>query len=431
MRFASWILLFPVMFMLLASLPEAATVTFAPSPTSGTYTVPTGVNQITIVTRSGDGGLATASTAFNAGQRATVTTVINVVSGDVVRLVVGSAGANGDLESGGGGGTGVFINGVLSMVAGGGGSGGRPGGGGSYQNTTVAGYVSGMITAGTSGGGAAANGFVTISCIDPQITVSKISNGGTGTFAFSGSNGFGGHNITTATAGAAAAGPVQVLTSPGISTSVTESALPAGFLLTAISCTGMGVGGTATPNLATRTVTFNPTATVSGSNISCTFTNTRATIKFRKITLNGTGGPFAFTSPVNIASAPAAITTVTTGVAEPVAPVAIAITALNSQVQLTEAATSGFFINSANCTDVNSGVTGNTGTISTFAGSTLTISATNVKAGVDFTCTFTNTKLEPAMTVVKTANTVGPVAVGTVITYTFKVKIPGIRQLPP
>ena len=92
MRFASWILLFPVMFMLLASLPEAATVTFAPSPTSGTYTVPTGVNQITIVTRSGDGGLATASTAFNAGQGATVTTVINVVSGDVVRFVVGSAG---------------------------------------------------------------------------------------------------------------------------------------------------------------------------------------------------------------------------------------------------------------------------------------------------------------------------------------------------
>ena len=80
------------MFMLLASLPEAATVTFAPSPTSGTYTVPTGVNQITIVTRSGDGGLATASTAFNAGQGATVTTVIKVVSGDVVRFVVGSAG---------------------------------------------------------------------------------------------------------------------------------------------------------------------------------------------------------------------------------------------------------------------------------------------------------------------------------------------------
>jgi uncharacterized repeat protein (TIGR01451 family) len=674
LRYLNRVLLIPALLAVLTSAAFATTATFNPSPTSGSYTVPTGVNQITIIARGADGGLATASAASNSGQGATVTTVINVSPGDVVRFVVGSAGANGDLESGGGGGTGVFVNGVLAMVAGGGGgedntgdgddgqagpdgtsvgafagtagtggngggggggnagdgggggggilsaggnvnsagpslttgggqadtvlsdglsvslggtsnqttdpagadglgtsggngfggggagshresgagggysggggggSGGRPGGGGSFQSTVIAGYVSGSIAAGVSGGGSAVNGFVSISYIDPRVTVSKISIGGTGTFAFTGSNGFVGHNIVTATAGVAVVGPIQTLTSPGISTTVTESAPPVGYALTAISCSGLGTGGTATPNLVTRTVTFNAAATVSGSNISCTFTNTRAiigfqkitlgatggpfnfitpvnlasapagittvtagvaapvaptpvaittigsqvqltetpaagfaltgvsctdansavtgnsgsfgsfagntltvppanvkagsnltcvftntraTVKFKKITLNGTGGPFTFTTPVNIASGPAPITTVTTGVAEPVAPVPITITTLNTPVQLTEAATSGFFINSASCTDANSGVTGNVGAIGTLVGSTLTIPGPNVKTGVDFTCTFTNTKLVPAMTVVKSASTAGPVSVGAVITYTFKVKNTG------
>jgi uncharacterized repeat protein (TIGR01451 family) len=652
----------------------ATTTTFTTTAAPGTYTVPVGVNQITIIARGADGGLATASAAFTSGQGATVTTVINVSPGDVVRFVVGAAGANGDLESGGGGGTGVFVNGVLALVAGGGGgedntgdgdggqaglngtsvganagaagtggngggggggtagdgggggggilsaggnvtsvgpslttgggqadtnlgdglsvspggtsnqitdpagadglgtsggsgfggggagshresgagggysggggggSSGRPGGGGSFQSIVITGYVSGSIAAGASGGGSAANGFVSISYIDPKVTVSKISIGGTGTFAFTGSNGFAGHSIVTVTAGVAAVGTTQTLTSPGITTTVTETAPPAGYALTALNCAGLGAGGTATPNLATRTITLDAAATVSGSNISCTFTNTRAiikfqkitqggtggpfnfvtpvniasapagittatagvaapvsptainvttigsqiqltesavagfaltavsctdansavtgntgsfgsftgttltipvanvkagssftcvftntraTVKFRKITLNGIGGPFTFSSPVNIASAPPAITTVTTGVAEPVSPTPINITTIGSQVQITEAATSGFVITSASCTDASSAVTGNVGAIGTLGGSTLTIPAPNVKVGVDFTCTFTNTKLVPAMTVVKSASTAGPVAAGAVVTYTFKVKNTG------
>ena len=133
----------------------ATTVTFTTTATSGTYTVPAGVSQITIVAQGADGGLATGA-ANGPGGGATVTTVVNVNPGDTVQFVIGAAGATGDLESGGGGGTGVFVNGVLAMVAGGGGGedntgngdGGQAGTGGSSGGT-----FAGAAGAGGNGGG--------------------------------------------------------------------------------------------------------------------------------------------------------------------------------------------------------------------------------------------------------------------------------------
>lgn len=106
----------------------------------------------------------------------------------------------------------------------------------------------------------------------PTLTVSKISNGGVGTFNFTGSNGFAAQAITTVTAGTAASGTTQTLTAAGTATTITEAAV-AGYALTGITCTGLGAGGTATTNLATRTVTLNAAATALGSDIRCTFTN--------------------------------------------------------------------------------------------------------------------------------------------------------------
>ena len=412
--------------ILLASIAHANTITFTTTATSGSYTVPAGVVQITIVARGADGGLATASAAFNGGQGATVTAVINVTPGDSIQFVVGAAGATGDLESGGGGGTGVFVNGVLAFVAGGGGgedntgngdggqagtsgssvgsfagtagtggnggggggdvslqdggaggggilsaganvnafgpslttgggkadinlgdglsvspggtstqttdpagadglgtsggsgfggggaashresgagggysggggggSGGSPGGGGSYLDIALAVYVSGSITTGTSGGGIAANGFVSIAYVDPTVTVSKVSNGGVGTFTFAGDNGFTGYNITTVAAGIAVAGPTRTLASPGTPTTLTENGPPAGFALTAISCSGLGSGGSATSNLATGTLVLNTAATASGSNIVCTFTNTKLIPALTVVKSANTAGPVA------------------------------------------------------------------------------------------------------------------------------------------
>lgn len=108
----------------------------------------------------------------------------------------------------------------------------------------------------------------------PTVTVRKVSLGGVGTFDFSGSNGIGSHAITTTTAGAPATGTTYTLTNAAAATTITEAAPSAGFQLTAATCTGMGTGGTATPDLVNRTVTLDAAATAAGNAIVCTFTNT-------------------------------------------------------------------------------------------------------------------------------------------------------------
>ena len=90
-------------------------------------------------------------------------------------------------------------------------------------------------------------------------------------------------------------------------------------------------------------------------------------------------------------------------------------------MSITESAGSGFFLSAVNCTDANGTITGNGGSIGTLSGLTVTLPAANVKAGADFTCLFSNTKAVPNLAIVKTSSTAGPVKVGQVITYTYKV----------
>lgn len=108
----------------------------------------------------------------------------------------------------------------------------------------------------------------------PTLTLRKISVGGVGSFDFTGSNGLTAQTLTTATAGTAVTGAPQTLSTAGTATTVTESALPATYRVTDIACTGLGAGGTATPDLVNRTVTLDAAATAGGSAIVCTFTNT-------------------------------------------------------------------------------------------------------------------------------------------------------------
>jgi uncharacterized repeat protein (TIGR01451 family) len=112
----------------------------------------------------------------------------------------------------------------------------------------------------------------TITC--SGITITKVSNSGTGTFGFSGNNGFGTDSIITSTAGTAVTGTYKALTNAGTATTITETFPATGaWQVTNISCSGLGSGGTATPDLPNRTVVLNAAATAAGSNISCTFTN--------------------------------------------------------------------------------------------------------------------------------------------------------------
>ena len=110
----------------------------------------------------------------------------------------------------------------------------------------------------------------------PSLTVTKVSNGGVGTFNFSGSNGFTNQSITTVTPGSGVAGVTQTLTAAGVSTTLTEATPPAGYSLASISCSGLGAGGTQTPNIGARTVTLDAAATSAGTAIACTFTNNLA-----------------------------------------------------------------------------------------------------------------------------------------------------------
>ena len=108
----------------------------------------------------------------------------------------------------------------------------------------------------------------------PTVTLTKVSNGGVNTFGFTGSNGFANQSITTLTSGSAVAAPTQTLTAAREITTLTESAPPVGYTLASISCSGLGAGGTQTPNIGARSVELDAAATAAGAVIACTFTNT-------------------------------------------------------------------------------------------------------------------------------------------------------------
>ena len=123
-----------------------------------------------------------------------------------------------------------------------------------------------------------------------RLTLRKTSLGGVDSFGFTGTNGVAAQTLTTAAPGTPVAGAPQTLTTSGAATTLTESTMPVTYRVTDITCTGMGAGGTAVPDLANRTVSLNAAATAAGSDIVCTFTNTlqRADIQVVKTANPGT-----------------------------------------------------------------------------------------------------------------------------------------------
>jgi hypothetical protein len=105
------------------------------------------------------------------------------------------------------------------------------------------------------------------------VAVAKISNGGTGTFSFTGTNGLSFPNITTATAGVAVTGAAQNI--PGFNTpfTITETQPSSVFVLAAISCTSSVLTAPSNPNIPNRTVILNVPPSAAGTDIVCTFTN--------------------------------------------------------------------------------------------------------------------------------------------------------------
>ncbi|WP_394753702.1 beta strand repeat-containing protein, partial [Crenothrix sp.] len=285
--------------------------------------------------------------------------------------------------------------------------------GASYARFRIASIASTSPTA-TGADGETEDYPLTIVPPPATVTVNKISNGGVGTFPFTGSNGLPttATNITTVTAGTSAT--VAALTSVPLTTlntatTITEGTLPAGYALTSATCTGLNGTDVVTVDTATRVLTIPATSVIAGAVINCTFTNTnQPVVTVNKISIGGVG-VFPFTGTNGLPTTATNITTVTAGTSATVAALtSVPLTILNTATTITEGTLPvGYALTSATCTGLNGTdvVTVDTAT------RVLTIPATSVIAGAVINCTFTNTK-QPVVTVNK-------ISIGGVGTFPF------------
>ncbi|ROU04658.1 hypothetical protein D9T17_22700 [Lysobacter enzymogenes] len=255
------------------------------------------------------------------------------------------------------------------------------------------------------------------------LRVTKVSNGGTATFGFSGNNGVAAHSITTTAAGGAGTtGAQQTLTAAGTATAITENAPPAGWVLTGATCTVTPFGGTAAPaagafDAASRTFNLTAADTAAGNAIACTFTNNRPTLLTVTKVSNGGTATFGFSGNNGIAAH--SITTTAAGGAG-TAGAQQTLTAAGTATAITEdAPPAGWVLANAACT-----VTPPGGTAAPAAGAfdaatrTFNLTAADTAAGNAVACTFTNNRL-PVLTLAKTVvNDNGGTAVDTAWTLT-------------
>ncbi len=133
------------------------------------------------------------------------------------------------------------------------------------------------------------SGQVRLQLATPLLTLRKISRRGAASFDFSGDNGVVAQTLTTTAADTPAQGPRLALAELATPTTITEAPTP-GYSLSAIDCTGMAAGGTATVDLPNRRVLLDSAATDDGADIVCTFTNTRDPLADLSIAKTNTPG---------------------------------------------------------------------------------------------------------------------------------------------
>jgi hypothetical protein len=281
------------------------------------------------ITMGGGGGAGTSNngsgtTSSGARGGGIVLVRAGTISGSGTINVNGQNAANsnpsccGDGSGGGGGGGSIIvtaavpsgISGISASARGGNGGSAAvaddlhgPGGGGgggvimsnaSYGSTSVAGGANGttpptnVAYGAVSGDNGVVDTTVLPSSIDgtssgssclPRITLTKVSNVDVGSFSFSGTNGFSNQSITTTVIGTGVAGSTQSLTAAETITEITE-AIPSGWSLSSISCTGLGSGGTATSDLVAGKVTLDANATKSRKQHSLHFHECKTVAKF-------------------------------------------------------------------------------------------------------------------------------------------------------
>jgi trimeric autotransporter adhesin len=260
----------------------------------------------------------------------------------------------------------------------------------------------------------------------PTLTLTKISNGGVGEFSFAGvapdANGWTSQTITTVTSGVGVVGATQTLAAASTATTIKE-AIPVGYYVTAITCAGLGSGGSYTPTLSTGTLAFNAAATAPGSNITCTFNNGIPSFTVAKaVSAASVSTPSTLTYTISVQN------TSTVGLTG----VSVTDALLQGASSLT--LTFGPTFASGDTSNVGMLDVGETWVYTaTYAvkqanidnGATLsntaTAGVTQVAGTVTSPAATTTITRTPALTLLKTSSTPGPVVVGQVITYTFKV----------
>ncbi len=435
--------------LLSLALPSfAATVTFNTGGTAGSYTVPAGITRVEITAKGADGGLVTSATLTQRpGAGATVTYVVNVTPGDIIRFVVGAKGLDGDFEAGGGGGTGVFLNTTLIMVASGGGGADNTGNGGGGLATIAGGNgltaTSGGL-GGTGGNGGGAGGG----------NAGDGSGGGGGINSAGGNANTSGGSLTTGGAQAdtdpiagglivSAGGTSNQTTDPsgadgrgtsggagfggGGAGSHRESGGGGGYS----GGGGGGSGGSPAGGGSFENAAFAGRvggAIVAGATGGGTGANgfvrvRTTTLTVRKSTVGGVGS-FTFNLTNTASPNPTSVAITTTAVSPAVSSAATyGLAAFSTQTDVVELAPAGpgFALTGIACTGLNGG----TATITLGTTRQARLDALATAPGNDIVCTFTNTTSAPVLVLNKTANQTRPLTVGTVITYTYSVRNDG------
>ncbi|MGG6461830.1 prealbumin-like fold domain-containing protein [Solilutibacter silvestris] len=144
----------------------------------------------------------------------------------------------------------------------------------------------------------------------PKVTIKKLSNGGTGSFSFSGgTNGLPAALTLDTTTTNPQTSTTYTLAAVNTASSLTET-IPAGWMLSSIVCTDVANNAiSVTANTATGQLTIPAASVVAGANYTCTFTNAKQpTLTLVKTVTNDNGGTQLATAWTLTATGPVTIT---------------------------------------------------------------------------------------------------------------------------
>jgi trimeric autotransporter adhesin len=450
----------------LAQVQPVASATVACTPTSGfnvcyriTYSggaqsivVPSGVTSVdarlwgaagggansifyTLQGGGGAGGFASGTIAVTPGQ----TLGLIVGQGGIpnsTAATFGNGGAGGNSTDAirrggsGGGASGIFSSATISqpnaLVIAGGGGGASPGADGGTLGAGGGGATTGGqdAVASASGrggsqvaGGAAASG--NSACLVAPFAGSALSggNGGSSNGASSNEGGGGGGGYfggggglcqNAATQNGGGGGGSSFITGAGVTAGATTAGT--NFFYAGAACSGTSTSGGSANNFYTAGIGQGSCYGTGGNGeIVIQYNVTKLTI-----TKISTGGVGTFNFATTNGGTTQAITTTVSGVG--VAGTQLILAAPGTATDISETVPSGYVLATPTCTGMGAG-----GTISLVSGSTWRLNAAATVTGSTINCIFTNVKSLPAITIVKTASPAGPVSVGTVINYTFKI----------